>query len=45
MKIAKIILKGFQQFENFQLDLSNPETGEPVEKICFIGPNATGKFL
>lgn len=43
MKIAKIILKGFQQFENFHLDLSNPETGEPAEKICFIGPNGTGK--
>ena len=43
MKIAKIILKGFQQFENFHLDLTNPETGEPVDKVCFIGPNGTGK--
>ena len=43
MKIGKIILKGFQQFENFCLDLVNPETGKPPEKICFIGPNGTGK--
>ncbi len=43
MKIAKIILKGFQQFENFYLDLEHPETGKPAEKICFIGPNGTGK--
>ena len=43
MKIAKIILKGFQQFENFHLDLTNPETGKPVDKVCFIGPNGTGK--
>ncbi|MCA1992415.1 MAG: ATP-binding protein [Coleofasciculus sp. S288] len=43
MKIAKIILKGFQQFENFCLDLVNPETGKPPEKVCFIGSNGTGK--
>ncbi len=43
MKISKILIKGFQQFENFQLDLTNPETGEPLEKICLIGPNGTGK--
>lgn len=43
MKIGKIILKGFQQFENFCLDLVNPETGKPPEKVCFIGPNGTGK--
>lgn len=43
MKIAKIILKGFQQFENFHLDLEHPQIGEPAEKVCFIGPNGTGK--
>lgn len=43
MKIGKIILKGFQQFENFYLDLLNPETGKPPDKVCFIGPNGTGK--
>jgi hypothetical protein len=43
MKVSKILIKGFQQFENFQLDLTNPETGEPLEKICLIGPNGTGK--
>ena len=43
MKIAKIIIKGFQQFENFYLDLEDPQTGLPPDKVCFIGPNATGK--
>ncbi|MCI0488017.1 MAG: ATP-binding protein [Blastocatellia bacterium] len=43
MRIAKIIIKGFQQFENFHLDLEDPETGLPPDKVCFIGPNATGK--
>ncbi|MEQ8975977.1 MAG: AAA family ATPase [Coleofasciculus sp. C1-SOL-03] len=43
MKISKIIIKGFQQFNNFQLDLVNPKTGKPLDKICFIGTNGTGK--
>jgi energy-coupling factor transporter ATP-binding protein EcfA2 len=43
MRVSKILIKGFQQFENFQLDLTDPETGEPLEKICLIGPNGTGK--
>jgi AAA ATPase domain/AAA domain len=43
MRVSKILIKGFQQFENFQLDLTHPETGEPLEKICLIGPNGTGK--
>ena len=43
MKISKIIIKGFQQFNNFQLDLVNPKTGKPIYKICFIGTNVTKK--
>ncbi|MFP4102626.1 AAA family ATPase [Coleofasciculus sp.] len=43
MKISKIIIKGFQKFNNFQLDLVNPKTGKPPDKICFIGTNGTGK--
>ena len=43
MKICKIYIKGFQQFQDVELDFTNPETGEPLEKICFIGSNGTGK--
>ncbi len=43
MRISKIIIKGFQQFNNFQLDLVNPKTGNPSDKVCFIGTNGTGK--
>jgi predicted ATPase len=43
MKICKIIIKDFQQFKNFELDLTHPETGEPLDKVCFIGSNGTGK--
>jgi predicted ATP-dependent endonuclease of OLD family len=43
MKICKIIIKDFQQFKDFELDLTHPETGEPLDKVCFIGSNGTGK--
>ena len=43
MKICKIYIKGFQQFQDVELDFTNPETGEPVDKVCFIGSNGTGK--
>jgi energy-coupling factor transporter ATP-binding protein EcfA2 len=43
MKISKIIIRGFQQFEDFQLDLTHPETGKPLDRVCFIGSNGTGK--
>ncbi len=43
MKICKVYIKGFQQFEDLELDFTNPNTGEPLDKICFIGRNGTGK--
>lgn len=43
MKICKIHIRGFQQFEDTILDFTHPETGEPLDKICFIGRNGTGK--
>ncbi len=47
MKIAKIIIPNFQQFNAFELDLTYPEghakVGQPLEKVCFIGRNGTGK--
>lgn len=43
MKILKLIIKDFQQFKHLELDFTHPETGEPLDRICFIGRNATGK--
>jgi len=46
-KISKIELKKFNQFENLQLDLTYPKghekQGKPLQKVCFIGQNGTGK--
>ena len=47
MKICKIYIKDFRQFRDFELDLTypkgHPKEGEPLEKVCFIGSNGTGK--
>jgi energy-coupling factor transporter ATP-binding protein EcfA2 len=43
IKICKLILKDFDQFKDIELDFTDPKTGEPLEKICFIGRNGTGK--
>ncbi|MBC7474901.1 MAG: AAA family ATPase [Candidatus Sericytochromatia bacterium] len=47
MKISKIIIPDYQEFSNFELDLTYPEdhlrAGKPLDKVCFIGQNGTGK--
>jgi uncharacterized protein YhaN len=43
MKICKIRIKDYQQFKDIELDFTHPKTGEPLDKICFIGSNGTGK--
>ncbi|MDD5306576.1 MAG: AAA family ATPase [Deltaproteobacteria bacterium] len=43
MKICKLIIRGYQQFENTDLDFTDPATGEPANRICLIGRNGTGK--
>jgi len=47
MKISKIHLKNFHQFEDILLDLTYPmghdKAGEPLDKICLIGQSGTGK--
>ncbi len=46
-KISKINLEQINQFNNLELDLTYPKghekEGEPLEKICLIGQNGTGK--
>ncbi|MBK8721919.1 MAG: AAA family ATPase [Saprospiraceae bacterium] len=47
MKFTKIEIKDFQQFKDFELDLTypvgHPKAGQPLEKVCFIGQSGTGK--
>jgi hypothetical protein len=43
MKLTRLILKRFRQFEDLNLNLTLPDSGRPLEKVCFIGRNATGK--
>ncbi len=43
MKITRIVIPAFQQFTGFDLDLTDPATGKPLDRVCFIGRNGTGK--
>jgi predicted ATPase len=47
MKVSKIEIKDFQQFKDFELDLTypagHPKAGQPLDKVCFIGQSGTGK--
>jgi len=47
MRICQVVLKGVKQFNDFELDLTYPnghqKAGQPLEKICLIGNNGTGK--
>lgn len=47
MKISRIVLKNFQQFQDFDLDLTypkgHPKEGQALDKVCIIGQNGTGK--
>ena len=43
MKIKKILIQNFRQFHEFALDLTDPNTGVPLDRICLIGRNGTGK--
>ena len=43
MKIRKIYIKKFDQFQDISFDFTNPETGKVADKICLIGQNGTGK--
>ncbi len=42
MKICKLMFRGFRQFGDTDLDFTGPD-GEPVDRVCLIGPNGTGK--
>ena len=43
MRVSAIFLKNYRQFRRIKIDLTHPETKQPLDKICFIGPNASGK--
>lgn len=47
LKISKLIIRDYQQFQDFEVDLTYPEghpkAGQPLEKVCLIGRNGTGK--
>lgn len=43
LRIRKLKLSGIRQFRDVTFDFSDPITGKPLDRICFIGGNGTGK--
>lgn len=47
MKISKIHIHNFYQFQDVELDLTYPKghkkAGKPLDKVCIIGQSGTGK--
>ena len=47
MKLLGIYIYDYLQFKDFEIDFtypkSHPKAGKPLEKVCFIGRNGTGK--
>ena len=41
--ISKLGIGGYRQFGETVFDFTDPKTGEPLEKICLVGSNGTGK--
>jgi predicted ATP-dependent endonuclease of OLD family len=47
MKVKRIELKGYYQFEDIEINLTYPKghkkEGRPLDKVCIIGQSGTGK--
>jgi len=47
MKISRLAIADYQQFKWLDLDLTyrkgHPKAGQPLDRVCFIGANGTGK--
>ncbi len=43
LRIRKLKLSGVRQFRDVTFDFTDPETGKPLDRICLIGGNGTGK--
>lgn len=45
LKITRIFFSGPAPFRKCEIDLSDPESGDPLNEICVTGPNGTGKAM
>lgn len=47
MKVKSLFIKDYNQFKDFELDLTYPKghkkEGQPLDKVCIIGQSGTGK--
>lgn len=43
LRIRQLKLKEIRQFRDVTFDFTDPKTGKPLDRICLIGGNGTGK--
>lgn len=43
LRIRTLKLKSIRQFRDVTFDFTDPKTGKPLDRICLIGGNGTGK--
>lgn len=43
LRIRQLKLQGIRQFRDVTLDFTDPKTGKPLDRVCLIGGNGTGK--
>lgn len=43
VKLQRFAIADYRQFHDIVFDFTHPETGEPLQRICLIGGNGTGK--
>lgn len=43
LRIRTLKLSGIRQFRDVTFDFSDPATGKPLDRVCLIGGNGTGK--
>lgn len=42
-QIKRLLVSRYQQFGYLDLDFTDPKSGEPLSRICLLGPNGVGK--
>ncbi len=45
LRISRIYISGPAPFNDCEVELSDPETGTPLDSVCIFGPNGTGKSM
>jgi hypothetical protein len=43
VKLQRLAIADYRQFRDVSFDFTDPQTGEPLRRVCLLGGNGTGK--